>query len=288
MTPISTAVRTASQRNTCRYRRSSWAACSAKWDDAALCVAMGELLQEVDEREDEDPDQVHEVPVEGGDLDLAVALGGVLAEERADENRAEVHDAREDVQPVEAREDEEGGAEEILADRLPLVEDELVPLVGLEREKDRAAEHREQEEAAQLRLVAVADAGERFHHRDAAAHEQERHEGGELDPQDRRRPRPGGIAIAQRPVGREQATERHGVGGEEDPHAELAPALRGERGLGRLDVEVVFGYGDGRHVRPPPVARAAPRGGAPTAARSPRRGGVPCRAGRESRGRAPR
>src|SRR5579884_3292060 len=265
MTPISTAVRTASQRNTCRYRRSSWAACSAKWDDAALCVAMGELLQEVDEREDEDPDQVHEVPVEGGDLDLAVALGGVLAEERADENRAEVHDAREDVQPVEAREDEEGGAEEILADRLPLVEDELVPLVGLEREKDRAA-----------------------HHRDAAAHEQERHEGGELDPQDRRRPRPGGIAIAQRPVGREQATERHGVGGEEDPHAELAPALRGERGLGRLDVEVVFGYGDGRHVRPPPVARAAPRGGAPTAARSPRRGGVPCRAGRESRGRAPR
>src|SRR5579885_3219197 len=196
MTPISTAVRTASQRNTCRYRRSSWAACSAKWDDAALCVAMGELLQEVDEREDEDPDQVHEVPVEGGDLDLAVALGGVLAEERADENRAEVHDAREDVQPVEAREDEEGGAEEILADRLPLVEDELVPLVGLEREKDRAAEHREQEEAAQLRLVAVADAGERFHHRDAAAHEQERHEGGELDPQDRRRPRPGGIDIA--------------------------------------------------------------------------------------------
>src|SRR5579875_21339 len=144
MTPISTAVSTASHRNTCRYRRSSWAACSARWGDATLCVAIGELLQEVDEREHEDPDEVDEVPVEGGDLDLAVVLGGVLAEERADENRPQVHDAREDVHAVEAGEDEEGGAEEILADRLPLVKDELVPLVGLEREEDRAAEHREQ------------------------------------------------------------------------------------------------------------------------------------------------
>ena len=44
-----------------------------------------------------------------------------------------------------------------------------------------------------------------------------------------------GIAVAKRAVAGEQRAEGHGVGGEEDPHAELAPALGGERRLGGLD-----------------------------------------------------
>src|SRR5579871_1093154 len=109
---------------------------------------MDDLLQEVDEGEDEDPDEIDEVPVEGGDLDLAVALRRVLAEEAAREDHAQVHDPREHVHPVEPGEDEKGGAEEVLPNRLPLVEDELVPLEGLQREEDHPAEDRQEEKPA--------------------------------------------------------------------------------------------------------------------------------------------
>src|SRR5262249_57813869 len=73
-------------------------------------------------------------------------------------------------------------------------------------------------------------------------------EGGQRDAEDGGRTRPGGIAVAQGAVAGEERAEGHGVGGEERPHAELAPALRGERRLGRFD-ERVLGGGGGAHVR---------------------------------------
>src|SRR6516164_10956673 len=91
---------------------------------------------EIHEREDEDPDEIDEVPVQRGDLDLVVVVGRVLAERRAPENGAQVADAGEDVHPVEAGQDEERGSEEVLPDRLALVEDELVPFERLQREED--------------------------------------------------------------------------------------------------------------------------------------------------------
>ena len=98
-------------------------------------------------------------------------------------------------------------------------------------------------------VVALPDRGQRLDHRDAAADQQERHEGGQRDAEDRRRQRPVGIAVAKRPVGGEQAAERHRVGGEEDPHAELAPALRGERRLGGLDAAMLGDGGCGAHAQ---------------------------------------
>ena len=135
---------------------------------------------------------------------------------------------------VKAGQDEERRAEVVPRDRLALVKDELVPLEGLEAEEHHAAQDGEHEELPETALIALPDRGQRLDHRDAAADEQERHQRRQLDAEDARRPRPGGVAVAERPVAGEQAAERHGVGAEEYPHAELSPALGGERGFGRF------------------------------------------------------
>src|SRR6185503_8029716 len=72
---------------------------------------------------------------------------------------------------------------------------------------------------------------------------QERHGRGELDAEDRRGDRPIGIAVAERAITGEESAEAHGVAGEEVPHAELPPALGGERRFGRLDQMRVHGCG---------------------------------------------
>ena len=62
------------------------------------------------------------------------------------------------------------------------------------------------------------------------------------------------LAVAQRAVAGEQPAEGHGVGGEEDPHAELAPALRGERRLGGFRrVKVFFHGGRQTHASVPSI-----------------------------------
>src|SRR5581483_2021224 len=136
MTPSSSAVSTASQKKTCRYRRCSWASSSA------VCAMKGPLDQ-IDEREHENPDEIDEVPVERDDLDRVAVVRRVRALERAHEDAGEVHDAREDVAAVEAGQDEERRTEVVLGDRLPLVDDEVRPLVRLEAEEEEAAADRE-------------------------------------------------------------------------------------------------------------------------------------------------
>src|SRR2546428_581640 len=67
---------------------------------------------EVDEGEDQDPDQVDEVPVETDDFDGAVVLRGVRPLGGTDEDAEQVDDAGQNVAAVEPGQDEEGCAEQ--------------------------------------------------------------------------------------------------------------------------------------------------------------------------------
>src|SRR6185295_18356612 len=62
---------------------------------------------EIDDGEDQDPDHVHEVPVQTGDLHLEMLLGGELAPQRDAHQGEQPQDADGDVHAVEAGENEE-------------------------------------------------------------------------------------------------------------------------------------------------------------------------------------
>src|SRR5215475_1359982 len=98
------------------------------------------LRDEVDDGEDGDPDDVDEVPVEAGDLDLGVVA---RVEPAALELPPEGHEpdhAAADVGAVEAGEGEEGRPEEIGAEGEPVVERECGELVDLVPHEVRAEE----------------------------------------------------------------------------------------------------------------------------------------------------
>src|SRR5262249_15575502 len=86
---------------------------------------------QVNDREQDDPHEIDEVPVEAQRLDPLVARLGVLAEESLAGDEGHAHDPAEDVEPVKAGRREENRPEErdvrveALVDELP----ELAPLV---------------------------------------------------------------------------------------------------------------------------------------------------------------
>src|SRR5581483_8982857 len=90
---------------------------------------------EVDDREDHDPHDVDEVPVEAGDLDHLGLLLRQLAPQRQVPQRQQHHDAERDVHAVEPGEHEEARAEEVGLDGEALADErrELVHLAGDER-----------------------------------------------------------------------------------------------------------------------------------------------------------
>ena len=61
----------------------------------------GSLLDQVQKREEENPDQVHEVPVESGELDAQVVMRAVVPVDRAVEDDAQHRHPDEHVQPVQ-------------------------------------------------------------------------------------------------------------------------------------------------------------------------------------------
>src|SRR3546814_11441596 len=71
---------------------------------------------EVEESEDEDPDEVDEVPVEAGDLDGRIVARAVVmaAPDLGGDNQQHEHAGR-DVEAVQAGDNQEGGAELIRA-----------------------------------------------------------------------------------------------------------------------------------------------------------------------------
>src|SRR5579862_5403265 len=80
-------------------------------------MALSSSWDEVDDREDDDPHDVDEVPVEAGDLDhLGPGLRDLAADRHAHQ-RQQHQDAERHVHAVEAGEDEERPAGDVGPDR---------------------------------------------------------------------------------------------------------------------------------------------------------------------------
>src|SRR3546814_2520464 len=98
---------------------------------------------EVEESEDEDPDEVDEVPVEAGDLDGRIVARAVVmaAPDLGGDNQQHDHAGR-DVEAVKAGDHEEGGAELLrapgIAPGADALVDELGPFEGLHGHERRA------------------------------------------------------------------------------------------------------------------------------------------------------
>src|SRR5690349_21559030 len=108
------------------------------WCSCALsCAMVSGLLDEVHEREDRDPDDVDEVPVQGSEVDVDRVLRLQSTPVVDGEERQQPEHASRDVRAVEAGEREERAAEQIGADRQSLV-DERGELERLEAEEGGA------------------------------------------------------------------------------------------------------------------------------------------------------
>src|SRR5262247_2620591 len=96
--------------------------------------------EEVEGREEEDPDDVDEVPVEADVLDRRVPARGEAARHRRRDRERD--DPAEDVEAVEPRQEEVGPVEEVRARVVPVVE--LVGVLEALHDEEREAEERGQ------------------------------------------------------------------------------------------------------------------------------------------------
>src|SRR5215471_14263388 len=101
---------------------------------------MPRLSDQIDEGEDQDPDQIHEMPVEPYDLHRAPALRRIAPAGCGRKDEAEIDHAAEDMAAMKARQDKEGRAEEALLNREPLG-NQVRPLVSLDGEEGGASCH---------------------------------------------------------------------------------------------------------------------------------------------------
>src|SRR6478735_10277555 len=72
---------------------------------------------DVDREVDDDPHYVDEVPVDPGQLDAVVVLGGVVPAEGADDRHQQDGETDEHVRAVQSRQTEEDGRERVVAGR---------------------------------------------------------------------------------------------------------------------------------------------------------------------------
>src|SRR5580700_10314655 len=105
--------------------------------DAGALMAL-DVLEQVDGREDHDPDDVDEVPVEAHHLDVDRLLLRQPARERVEEHAGEPDDADQHVEAVRPRQREERRAEDAVRDRQVLLVDEVPELEHLAAEEDAA------------------------------------------------------------------------------------------------------------------------------------------------------
>src|SRR5581483_12012599 len=122
--PTSMLVITASARPIRRYSAGpgcgrppasvSWPAWSSvRRYSARVMLYCPLLLNQVDQREDHDPNDIDEVPVEPGQLHVQALLLRDPSAQRHDEERHQDEHPNRHVRPVEAREQEERGAKEV-------------------------------------------------------------------------------------------------------------------------------------------------------------------------------
>src|SRR5579863_8002682 len=103
-------------------------ACSTASTDASVpceesADIMSRLSDQVDEREDRDPDDIDEVPIQGHDVDVQGVLGAEPALEIDRQHREQPDDAGRHVRAVEAGQRKEGRSKQVRADAQPLMDE---------------------------------------------------------------------------------------------------------------------------------------------------------------------
>src|SRR4030095_7653609 len=94
---------------------------SLPWGAGSLCAMSGSLLDEVDERENRDPDDIDEVPVERGNVDVDRVSGPEAALVVDRQQCSEPDHAGGHVRAVETRQREERWAAQVRANRQAFV-----------------------------------------------------------------------------------------------------------------------------------------------------------------------
>src|SRR5947199_8042856 len=116
------------------------------------CISGGPS-QDVERREQRDPDDVDEVPVDGRRLNRVVMPGRELAGHRSVEDHAEHDRAAQDMGAVEARQREERGPERSVGQS----ETELRVVVRLAAEEEDAEDERPRDAAHEAAPSVLAD-----------------------------------------------------------------------------------------------------------------------------------
>src|SRR5215468_6021635 len=98
-------------------------------------------LDQVDKGKDHDPHQIDKMPVQTSNLDRVVIIGRICPAHASEQDAEQVDHATCDVHTMEASNDEKGRAEQrrpmgIARESQTLVENQLVPLIGLAGQKD--------------------------------------------------------------------------------------------------------------------------------------------------------
>src|SRR6266498_3297396 len=237
----------------CTSAIATWcsSACAAGCPSACASCCLSACatidLPEIENREDEYPDQIDEVPVQTHDFDnLVVALSAgqqarplliQVSPPYLPRNDAEEDDADRYVGPVEAGDHEKRRAElrrsPGVAPRTYALEDQLRPFEGLHADERRAqGRGREQQDDRLGAILSIPEVhGEG--HRSAAADQDERHDcdqqqwnacAEDRQREDLARVGPGhGRRTSHRHVRDEEAAEDEGIADEENPHHRLAP-----------------------------------------------------------------
>src|SRR5215208_6456302 len=167
------------------------------------------IRDQVDEGEDDDPDDVDEVPVQPGYLDIKGLLRWNPAAQGEEEDRQEPGNPDRHVRAVEAGQDEEGGAKDIAFERQTLV-GEGGELEELAPDEDCAEERGCRDPDTQPAMIAALYRRQGQHHRQRGHEEHEGADRGVGDVEDlvrvwRRSDRDAAVAV--RHVGRDQRSE---------------------------------------------------------------------------------
>lgn len=199
----------------------TWGVLLVEPGDPFAARAQSSSLDEVEEREEEDPHHINEVPVERARLHHVVMLCRKLAKASAVEADTEHQHTTEYVRAVESGEDVESSAERAVRN----AESKLRVLVKLADQEDHSKDHRQHQRAIHPNPISTTNAPDRDLAGERADHQEEC--------EDRRKedvlfdekclvplgwPRSGRHAEAE--VRGEKTTEEHDLGNDKEEHAE--------------------------------------------------------------------
>src|SRR5262249_19314975 len=131
-------------------------------------VALPRALQQINKREDHDPHEIDEVPVETENLDRVVIIRRIHTAQASEQDAEQVNNATSDVHAVEASNDKKSGAEKRCSrehftrlcmpgpTREPHASmNQMCPLKGLHDQKDHTTQDSQADELTKPGLIVL-------------------------------------------------------------------------------------------------------------------------------------